>query len=30
MTIAGIDNIGICVTDLARSVSFYDKLGVGL
>ena len=24
----GIDNIGICTTDLARSVAFYDKLGL--
>jgi catechol 2,3-dioxygenase-like lactoylglutathione lyase family enzyme len=25
--IQGIDNIGICTTDLARSVTFYRKLG---
>ena len=24
----GIDNIGICTTDLTRSVAFYDKLGL--
>ena len=25
--VQGIDNIGICVTDLERSVAFYTKLG---
>ncbi|MGH7842678.1 MAG: VOC family protein [Candidatus Binataceae bacterium] len=25
--IKGIDNIGICTTDVARSVAFYQKLG---
>jgi methylmalonyl-CoA/ethylmalonyl-CoA epimerase len=25
--VQGIDNIGICVTDLARSVRFYQRLG---
>jgi len=25
--IEGIDNIGICTTDLAKSVAFYQKLG---
>ena len=24
----GIDNIGICTTDLTRSVAFYEKLGI--
>ncbi len=23
----GIDNVGVAVTDLARSVAFYEKLG---
>ena len=27
MAVQGIDNIGICTTDLARSAAFYDKLG---
>jgi methylmalonyl-CoA/ethylmalonyl-CoA epimerase len=26
--IRGIDNIGICTTDVARSVAFYQKLGL--
>ena len=26
--VQGIDNIGICTTDLSRSVAFYDKLGL--
>jgi methylmalonyl-CoA/ethylmalonyl-CoA epimerase len=25
--IQGVDNIGICVSDLSRAVSFYEKLG---
>ena len=25
--VQGIDNIGICTTDLTRSVTFYDRLG---
>jgi len=25
--IQGVDNIGICTTDVARSVAFYQKLG---
>jgi catechol 2,3-dioxygenase-like lactoylglutathione lyase family enzyme len=25
--IQGIDNIGICTTDVARAVAFYQKLG---
>ena len=25
--IQGLDNIGICTTDVARSVAFYQKLG---
>jgi catechol 2,3-dioxygenase-like lactoylglutathione lyase family enzyme len=25
--IQGVDNIGLCATDLARSVAFYQKLG---
>jgi catechol 2,3-dioxygenase-like lactoylglutathione lyase family enzyme len=25
--LTGIDNIGIAVTDLARSLAFYEKLG---
>jgi len=27
MAVQGIDNIGICTIDLARSAAFYDKLG---
>ena len=27
MTVQGIDNIGICTTDLTRSVAFYKRLG---
>jgi len=27
MAVQGIDNIGICTSDLARSAAFYDKLG---
>ena len=27
MALQGIDNIGICTSDLARSAAFYDKLG---
>jgi catechol 2,3-dioxygenase-like lactoylglutathione lyase family enzyme len=27
MALQGIDNIGICTTDPARSAAFYDKLG---
>jgi catechol 2,3-dioxygenase-like lactoylglutathione lyase family enzyme len=26
--VQGIDNIGICTTDLTRSVAFYEKLGL--
>jgi methylmalonyl-CoA/ethylmalonyl-CoA epimerase len=26
--VRGIDNIGICTTDLIRSVAFYEKLGL--
>jgi catechol 2,3-dioxygenase-like lactoylglutathione lyase family enzyme len=26
-TIQGIDNIGVCVTDVARAVQFYQRLG---
>jgi hypothetical protein len=25
--VRGIDNIGICTNDLARSAAFYEKLG---
>ena len=25
--IQGVDNIGICTTDVARSVAFYQRLG---
>ena len=25
--ILGIDNVGVCVEDLERSVSYYEKLG---
>jgi catechol 2,3-dioxygenase-like lactoylglutathione lyase family enzyme len=27
MAVQGIDNIGICTSDLARSADFYEKLG---
>ena len=26
--IRGVDNIGICTTDVARSVAFYQNLGL--
>ena len=26
--VQGIDNIGICTTDLTRSVTFYERLGL--
>jgi methylmalonyl-CoA/ethylmalonyl-CoA epimerase len=29
-TIQGIDNVGICVTDMARSAEFYQRLGFAL
>jgi hypothetical protein len=27
LKIQGIDNIGLCATDVARSIAFYQKLG---